>query len=518
MVQAPPEYGIALADRWQRDELIGSRSSPRELAAERLVHASRPAGVDAMLRQAQSDGVRVFSDADATRALGVAAFTVGNQIVLGEGARNPRVVAHELAHVRLNAESPGPPLVSCFEAEEHRRMGDAEIAALEKYLQTPEGRRWAEQSLRRPADAVLAQLRSIGKYNVLPAGRGKMLTRGTIMALSGDLYASMDKIRAASPDEVAGIMKVVDARDRPKDRMPYPESQIELNRTSSGRLVGLAANNITHFTYRNRQQWYYSHLRAMVRAQRDPTQLADALADDAAACHFLTDAFAAGHLMDGEKVLPAIEAWVRAGGEPDGHHAFIVQLRTALNLVKPSGQTVHGMIARLVFKKIHDRLNEHGFNVSNARGMTWRAYGDDALTDPKTPAARAGGDETARIAAVAVTMSQAQVVDAAAGKIPKTEADIASSRDEIVDLLPSPESIDKVTAFALTPAVIQQAMNEVPKLVLGNGPILRQSVPVPILGVIFTGLVMGELQAAYDRGNRVWDNAMMPEPRRRGEW
>lgn len=84
--------------------------------------------------------------------------------------------------------------------------------------------------------------------------------------------------------------------------------------------------------------------------------------------HFLTDSFASGHLFDKQKLEVEIDLWL------------------AKNKVSPPTPEMASYYAaigtnttQLVLKNIHDRLNAEGIEVSNRRGMTWKAFGNDHL-------------------------------------------------------------------------------------------------------------------------------------------
>ncbi|MBN4059218.1 hypothetical protein JYT22_01040 [Endomicrobium sp. AH-315-J14] len=112
-----------------------------------------------------------------------------------------------------------------------------------------------------------------------------------------------------------------------------------------------AVSNHDHFQHRAQSRWRSMHQTALklARARR----LNRALMTNAFADHFLTDAFASGHLIFGTE-------------RPD-----IASLRRG-----------HRKYSPLLWKKLkkwHDEANRKGRIVHNLKGETWTAYGDGFL-------------------------------------------------------------------------------------------------------------------------------------------
>jgi hypothetical protein len=147
-----------------------------------------------------------------------------------------------------------------------------------------------------------------------------------------------------------------------------------------------------------------------------------ALFIDAAAGHFLTDAFASGHLFNKDQLEVAITSYLRehaprpTNPEMGGYYGLM---------------DIAGVTPQLVLKNIHDRLNREGLEVTNDRGMTWRTYGDQFL---------ARAQDTQRIAALAIYVSRRQVYQARAGQNPDP--------DHVLRFLPNQASIDRATEVA----------------------------------------------------------------------
>ena len=160
---------------------------------------------------------------------------------------------------------------------------------------------------------------------------------------------------------------------------------------------------------------------AKLSKQENPTgnddMYQEALGMDAAGGHFLTDAFASGHLMDSTKVQAAIQNYL---------------LTNPIRTKNPEMQTVvagvqaAGLAVSLTLKNIHDRMNAEGFEVTNAQGMKWRTYGDNHLKNAV---------ETQRVAAYAVFVSRQQINQARNGELPDP--------NEVLALLPDATTVDR---------------------------------------------------------------------------
>jgi hypothetical protein len=188
------------------------------------------------------------------------------------------------------------------------------------------------------------------------------LSYGEILALSGDMYAdinpttmgtsvtgTMDRINKASLLEIYNLVPLIASSSEGQRRHLAPEaSSSQLEDATGGRYMTLAQKNLSHFTNvgggrNNLATWRDGHAAALSLAQQGDANAAWAM--NAAADHFLTDAFSSGHLR---------------------------QDRAALTSSKP------GQISALIQ---HDLDNVFGVAVHNLRGDRWVDYGDDHLND-----------------------------------------------------------------------------------------------------------------------------------------
>jgi hypothetical protein len=167
------------------------------------------------------------------------------------------------------------------------------------------------------------------------------LSYGEIVALSGDFYSSFAELTNAPLRQIYDLIPLMHSGG---NEMDYVAARgIEY--------LTLAEDNENHFSntnpgvgHHNIDQWRDMHIQAIQAARHGDANLAWGI--NAAADHFLTDAFSGGHLRTPRSELS-------------------------------------GVVGGLVSKSLHDHDNEHGVQVTNAEGNTWTAYGDDMLHDPR---------------------------------------------------------------------------------------------------------------------------------------
>ena len=217
-----------------------------------------------------------------------------------------------------------------------------------------------------------------------------------------------------------------------------PVSDTQWQDATGGRYLELAAQNYAHFSpisviqqsfaqrhTDNRARYAQLHKQALRESQQlhlahpqaSPT-LESALIVNAFADHFLTDAFASGHLVNKEYVLDRFEGGFYNGGDltPVGE-AFLDRVATKafvgdvkakfsrleeekptigvgsfgkrlnidtkfmfLQLLKRAATTERDKLANIAVKVLHDHLNHTGVMVTNEAGVApWRLHGDEAL-------------------------------------------------------------------------------------------------------------------------------------------
>ena len=147
---------------------------------------------------------------------------------------------------------------------------------------------------------------------------------------------------------------------------------------------------------------------ADVGAPADEQKEAQAWIANGFADHFLTDAFAAGHLISGSVGRTISQAFW------DANRAAIVAACWACaqaDGVPPTAAaaavgTIQGFLASrassLLLKTVHDFYNRNGLDVRNALGQAWKTFGDAHL---------AGHPETIAMAELAAHASRDAVQD-----------------------------------------------------------------------------------------------------------
>ncbi|GGQ70089.1 hypothetical protein GCM10010166_44910 [Couchioplanes caeruleus subsp. azureus] len=278
----------------------------------------------------------------------------------------------------------------------------------------------------------------------LRAGRspGVTFSYGQLIAMP-DLYASVAELASADPAELTTIKDLV-ARSTRYDEGGRREPALDVttldwNSATHGRYLRLAEDNAEHFApaallgdpapadaRNHRDAWETHHRQAIGEARRAAAETPDAsvlpewaLVVNAFGDHFLTDAFAAGHLFnravlaekfaarfyrDGDFTDAARDFFTRVAGKATigaltqkfsvlqgiDHPVKIWGLTLPLQptmfttLIEVAARTKPDLVAGLVAKALHDHLNRTGVTVTNEVGDgPWRIYGDGHL-DPVT--------------------------------------------------------------------------------------------------------------------------------------
>jgi hypothetical protein len=204
-----------------------------------------------------------------------------------------------------------------------------------------------------------------------------------VVALSGDFYGSFTNSsgQTQSPFEALDIAPLTEIVKLIPLIRSSATTTSQLQEATGGRYLALAEKNISHFSNvsvgkRNIDVWRMMHKDAVMAAQQTATdqKFANrAWGINAAADHFLTDAFSAGHLRTPRETLLA-----------------------------------EGTLGNIESKILHDLDNTYGVEVTNDRkDPAWIAYGDDNYSRPENATNR-------RIALEAVELSKRDISDAIA--------------------------------------------------------------------------------------------------------
>ena len=396
-------------------------------------------------------GVRVHSGTAAeqsARAVNARVYAVGYDIVFGAGhhatgtGQGARLLAHELAHVVQQQTAQSPVRIQRYEGPEHQDLGDRYADDLFDFIQTEEGQKWAAERKIDPAKLARQMADDpVRRNKTIKVRSGLQLTPGQIISLMGDFYETWADLKAAPKSEIDQILAVMDKERRGTAR----NANAEYETITKGRYTQLARKNTPHFAPKNKEAWKALHVEAIQKAKLsrqenpagDEDMYQEALGMDAAGGHFLTDAFASGHLIDSNKVQAAIQSYLLTNPIKTDNP----EMQTVVTGVKAAGLAVP-----LALKNIHDRMNAEGFDVTNAQGMKWRTFGDNHLKNAV---------ETQRVAAYAVFMSRQQINQARNGESPDP--------NEVLALLPDATTVDRATEQAI--AYIPQAVREISPLI-----------------------------------------------------
>ena len=278
------------------------------------------------------------------------------------------------------------------------------------------------------------------------ANPGVPFSYGQIIAMA-DLFESVDEMMATSPDQLSRIKALIErstAYYAGNKSDPARNAHDEDWETATDhRYLKLAEMNFEHFSpnflYRNatfagaanrhgnnKSAWEAYHQRAINEARAIGAASSGAktspllplegpLTTNAFGDHFLTDAFAAGHLINkdaivefwktmffkGADLLPegkaffkklAEAAWTRGDVRTQfsaletvekWHHLFHPNIDSAdrfATLLETIAEKEPDRIGNMVVKAIHDRLNKDGVEVfNNAGDRPWRLTGDGRM-------------------------------------------------------------------------------------------------------------------------------------------
>lgn len=296
---------------------------------------------------------------------------------------------------------------------------------------------------------------------------GVPFSYGQLVSLP-DFYATVDDLLAAPAGELLRLRALVErSTEYYRNGRRSPDGNVsteEWQEATAERYLGLAESNYAHFSPAaatqlssgqrhpdNRSTWEALHARAirqmqeLVQAHPDSSPSPEGpLIVNAFADHFLTDAFAAGHLVNKEVVLARFRNSFFSGDRLNtagrtffkklAERAFTGRVREQFSSLEPTrtfplcamgwcipwrpninstsrfaelliqaAEAEPLKIANLAVKALHDRLNTDGVEVVNDAGETgWRLTGDGTLND-----------RTAEIMRRAVAQSVANVQDPA---------------------------------------------------------------------------------------------------------
>ncbi len=308
---------------------------------------------------------------------------------------------------------------------------------------------------------------------------GVSLDYGVVIAM-GDFFESPAQMAGASTTELEALKALIE-RERGGGKAVETE---EWEKATGGRYLKLAEKNEAHFAPQNkglvapttagassanhRSEWERHHKAAIDLAaagKKDEALMTNAFAD-----HFLTDAFAAGHLVNKRDLMEKFKAQLnlipevgkkkeelefdkpseaffdaiaqaafkgdveKTFSKYETAEAYALGWNPNINSASRFSILLQGiykeepdLIANAVAKGAHDRLNQFkgGLPVQNARGDKWKLSGDGTLNK-----------DTTKFARQAVAQSQLNVMNAynSSGKI-----DYDALYKKVWDFTPSPD-------------------------------------------------------------------------------
>jgi hypothetical protein len=316
----------------------------------------------------------------------------------------------------------------------------------------------------------------------------------------GDLFETPEQMAKASAAELTALAALIK-----REQSGKPVSTDEWQKATGGRYLELAKKNVTHFappdpslvtpstagatSANHKTEWEKHH-----RAALDASQAGDkdkALMLNAFADHFLTDAFAAGHLINKTDAMEAFKSQLKLDAKGEeftkpsqqffddvAKAAFVGSVKTEFSkyetvktyygvhadidsdsrfstLLQEIHKVEPDLLANAVAKGVHDKLNTlpGGLPVENARGdPPWPLSGDGTLNA-----------KTKEVALKAVAQSQLNVLSVHTVPGPLAYADLFK---KVWDYTPRPSK----------GAGMKQVADEVKKGTEINSPDLRQAV------------------------------------------
>ncbi len=355
---------------------IGAPASPSRRPAHRPVPTPAPTPHRSPLAPSSTRPDAVATPIGPGTVLGVSAVlqlqrTCGNgqvtRLLTGEPGRH-----HRGKERHADSSAPAAGTIQRWEGPEHVDLGDAAKGGPAGFILLDAHARDLPERTKPVADwsKEWRKLHSGGsalQKRVLEKG----LSYGEIVALSGDLYTDFDALNKAPLREIYDLVPLMHLQ-------PGGDfaSTKQLEEASGGRYLALAKENEAHFTnvrpgHANIDVWRTNHVAAINAARNGKDNLAWAM--NAAADHFLTDAFSGGHIRVPRARLHA-----------------------------------EGRMGDIKSKIAHDLDNDFGVEVNNLRGDgPWTAYGDEMLKDTRNT-------QNKTLAEEAVTLSKQDIADAIA--------------------------------------------------------------------------------------------------------
>lgn len=349
---------------------------------------------------------------------------------------------------------------------------------------------------------------------------GVELSEGEVIAM-GDFFDSPQAMQSASADELRKLQKLIQ-----RDQAAYrgeagvkPVGNDEWDDATGGRYMDLASKNVAHFAppagttgltgVNHKAKWYDLSKQALHQAWFDGSTNEHKVSNEAQtvnsfAAHFLTDAFAAGHLINKPAVIAqAREKWAKLA--TDGvlfkETSFTMAAARGIVMDPEASKTLSQYELKLISwgevtpqrfsefmyqvaqrepdkffnafaRTVHDELDEEiktgaGLDVTNDRGDKWQLAGDASLSksaDSLRIASAAVAESNANLAIAARSTSEPNYADLQArvwAYTPKPTTGGQAMIDDVIKRLTDPSTPDAVNAVAkLTVEQLPTAIKE----------------------------------------------------------
>ena len=317
--------------------------------------------------------------------------------------------------------------------------------------------------------------------------KGVSFTHGQMIAL-GDFYATPAEMLSAPKTELEQL-KVLIIKDQESPGIVKTE---EWKGVLGARYDTLLEDNASHFAPSdpalieaggnsradNKSEWEKVHKQALdaaVTGARDDALMINAFGD-----HFLTDAFAAGHLFNKQDLMdhfagklagneeaffttvangawsdPKVSEYVSGFETTDTAGWNINSADRFKSLLVTAHQELPTKVPNAVVNVVHNRLNTDGVQVTNGLGATWKLSGDKSLDAETLSEARQAVVQSQQNVLGALSAKKAEhaaLCDAVWAHVPRPNAEGAASIQQAVQALADPakkSTTDAAAAFVI---------------------------------------------------------------------
>lgn len=323
------------------------------------------------------------------------------------------------------------------------------------------------------------------------------LTLGEINAM-GDFFETPEQMLTVPWEKLKAIRDLL--REQQGDPKSVDESKWD--KITGGKYTDLAQKNIAHFgpsdnslvpsarpsTINHKSEWEKWHKTALIESKKGDKN--KALGINAFGDHFLTDAFAAGHLISKQDLMANFNTLLVKGSSSEFakqvaaqayQDSVVVEHCKKFETVETYGWVhldidsqsmfekvlvnIHSkrpnLLPNAVVKSVHDRLNQESVEVENAKGDHWKLTGDGFLKP---------GSQTLTQVRRAIAQSQVNILNAVSTV---KSIDFKALFRRVWDYTPSPTIQGKKT---IKSAIKDLANPSNPKTIVAVGKIISKNI------------------------------------------